>query len=328
MLERIAKKSEGCVRDAVSLLDQLMGSGAKKITPNEARFILPTTSLESQLQFVSYCMHAQIKDGLTFINTLVSNGISLPQFATDLIELLRIMLIYQVDPKLAAEEMNIAGKLPEELKLAADTITPHSLINLIDLTMRRAGAIKSAPLPQLPLEMLIIEWSTRSPQAPNSTPANGSLPTVEITKTINELANPLHPTVELAKTLTPELHKKTFTEKVKELVQSSPVTKIQVENAWGSFMERLEQKYPSLIYLLKMAKLKEVAHGTISIGVQYSFHQEKLSELTCRQNLEKLFEEILGHRVEIEIKLDPNEDVAKKLDVQELAVAFGGEVVS
>src|SRR3989338_8292645 len=142
VLERIAKKSEGCVRDAVSLLDQLMGSGAKKITPNEARFILPTTSLESQLQFVSYCMHAQIKDGLTFINTLVSNGISLPQFATDLIELLRIMLIYQVDPKLAAEEMNITGKLPEELKLAADTITPHSLINLIDLTMRRAGAIK------------------------------------------------------------------------------------------------------------------------------------------------------------------------------------------
>ena len=52
VLNKIIKKSEGCVRDALTLFDQISATGEKNLTVENTKFILPTTNIETQIKFV------------------------------------------------------------------------------------------------------------------------------------------------------------------------------------------------------------------------------------------------------------------------------------
>ena len=158
VLDRIINKSDGCVRDSISLLDQIMATGEKEITAEVASLVLPTSNVEETLEFTKNLIENDPKSGLKLINSLADSGINLLQFANDTIELLRIMMITKADMKATGAGIDLNDKVKTELENLNKKIDYNKLVKLIDLVMKRRLEIKTSPLPQLPLEMVLIEF--------------------------------------------------------------------------------------------------------------------------------------------------------------------------
>lgn len=135
VLRAIIKKSDGGVRDAVSLLDQLMASGEKHITAEAASLFLPMSQSEDVRAFAEALIQKKFHNALAAIQTLVARNGSATQFAADVIEHMRDLLIAETR-----------------------TVPVPDLVALIDLLLKRRADIRTSPLPHLPLELAAAEW--------------------------------------------------------------------------------------------------------------------------------------------------------------------------
>src|SRR3989339_524544 len=107
VIDRIVRKGEGCARDALSLLDQIMATGEKHITTDTASLVLPGTHIEMQMEYVEYLLTKKLEPALSFVHKLVQDGVNIPHFATELIEFERVLMIATVDLHLAEHELDL-----------------------------------------------------------------------------------------------------------------------------------------------------------------------------------------------------------------------------
>ncbi len=341
VLDRIINKSDGCVRDAVSLLDQIMATGEKTITAEIASIVLPASNVEETLSLVSSLVNKQAKKGLDIINKLAEDGIRFTQLADDTIELLRIMMITKATAQKSATGVDLSDKVQKELSKLNDLITNHELIRLIDLVMKRRQEIPSSPLPQLPLELVVIEWcsdnnqgSVISDQRPVANEQKSVIGNQESTTTkqsndknnevivnnsgnifsdekMDSLVDEITDSVEQIRVeekieeKTEEISKtKLFAEKVKNLIirDKEPVCTVEdVKSKWTELLTVINGESPSLTFILKTASVESVEGNTVCISVGFSFHKDKLDGNKCRKQIEELLSKLLDKKVRIDI---------------------------
>jgi len=324
VVDRLINKSDGCARDAISLLDQLMATGEKEITSSTASLLLPTANVEETLVFVTALIERDAKTCLTHINQLVSDGVNLPQFAHDVIELLRVMLVSKANSQTRMLGLDLSDKVKKELKSSEFRVQSSELVMLIDLIIKRRAEIKSAPIPQLPLELAVIEWcdDRMTHDTDNMTQDKNGNEKKEMEKEKSETRNSKLE-IEVSNCET----KKTLKEKVVELISPEPsFTLEQAQAAWKETLKKLETLSPSLTFILSTAQLTRVQGRTVHAEVQYSFHRDKIMETgSCRQ-IQSVLSEQIGSPVKLEVNIP--EAAKEKNELQALAAAFGGEVVN
>ena len=312
ILEKIISKSDGCVRDAISLLDQIMATGEKQITTETASLVLPNTNVEQGLKFLNNLIDRDTKSSLELIQQLVENGTNFFQFTNDIIELLHSFIMIKLGVKTNQTEFNWDEKTKKEIKKISEPIPEKHLVNLIDLLIKRSGQIKSSPIPQLPLEMAIIEWC-----GDNSGSNQPDRPQEKIEKITTE-----------DNQINKETTKKTIVEKVKDLVSKpADFTIEEVNSKWPEFISKVENQHPSLAFIVKMAEVSGLDGETVIVSVPYVFHQDKIMEKTCQKNLENILAEVLGKKSRIEAQVIHKEDNSND-ELQTLAADFGGEVIA
>ncbi|KKP93261.1 MAG: polymerase III, subunit gamma and tau protein, partial [Candidatus Moranbacteria bacterium GW2011_GWE1_36_7] len=157
-LEMIAIAAEGGMRDAESLLSQVMSLEDKKITAKEVEEILGTTQRQSLEAMVSYLLGKNAASAITLVNELSRDGYDLDVFNKSFLNYLRQVMLVCVDEKLAKI---FSYELTKEQSLAlVEQSKNHSskeLLHIISCFSEIQGKIKSAFIPQLPLEMAIIK---------------------------------------------------------------------------------------------------------------------------------------------------------------------------
>lgn len=168
-LEMIALNADGAMRDAESLLGQVMAMSAggetspiggedNKITLEEVRTLLGTTDISAVIEMVDYFLAKDAKAGIYFVNKILDDGYDLGQFAKSLVNYLRKIMILKVSPELM---QLVAPELTEEQKKIileqAQKLSFEDLSKLIRLLIQAENEIKSAILPQLPLELVVVE---------------------------------------------------------------------------------------------------------------------------------------------------------------------------
>jgi len=161
VLELIAVNADGAMRDAESLLGQMMAMsiGAdKNITLEEVQTLLGTTDISAVIEMVGYLAAKDMRGAIMFVNKISSEGYDLGQFAKSLVGYLRKMLVLKVDPemaKLAAPELTEEQK--KTILEQGQKFGYEELNNLIRLFIRAEYEIKGAIFPQLPLELAVVE---------------------------------------------------------------------------------------------------------------------------------------------------------------------------
>lgn len=157
-LELVALNADGAMRDAESLLGQIMVMNDKNITLEEVKTILGTTDTAAVIEMTNYLVSGDVQNAVSFVNKLLEEGYDLGQFARSLVSYLRKMMVLKIDPALAGL---VAPELTDEQKKIileqGEKFPPEQLIKLIRLLIQAEYETKNAIFPQLPLELVIVE---------------------------------------------------------------------------------------------------------------------------------------------------------------------------
>jgi len=164
-LELIALNSEGSFRDAESLLDQVFTLyEEKEIKADEIKEILGLVEIELVSKFTEFLRQKNSSGAINFLNEIVEKGSDLEEFAKALINYLRQGLILKIMGEEGPTTNNNywwgAGLTKEEvqkLKEQAQTFKEEELRRILNLFMEAKNKMKYSPIPQLPLELAIIE---------------------------------------------------------------------------------------------------------------------------------------------------------------------------
>ena len=320
VLSAIVRKARGGARDAVSILDQLIGLGQKNITLESASFIMPATSNETQLQFLTHLIEKNATAGLELIKKLSEQGTYPHVFMEEIVQLTRVLLITSIDPKLGRAEAYLPDTDFAALVALTKLITRGEIVELADRTIARTGEVKSSPLPYLPIELLMVEWCSRDENSPTPPPAPPKA-AVHQTPILEPKAAPQKPAAETK-----------IEEKPVETAPSVPapsdVDMAVVKKAWNSLIAEIEKTTPSLIFILKNAELASATNGILSLSVGYSFHHDKITQIANKKKIEDGLTAILGFRLALEVSV--NESMQQKnvaADLTDLATALGGSVI-
>lgn len=84
-----------------------------------------------------------------------------------------------------------------------------------------------------------------------------------------------------------------------------------------------------MIFVLKMADIREVEGNIIRLSVPYSFHKEKLEDKRIKKIIDENLSEIVGQNVCISCVVNEQNIISSSdADISGLAAEFGGEVVA
>ncbi|MEY4348594.1 MAG: hypothetical protein RIS43_1013 [Actinomycetota bacterium] len=151
-----AKAGAGSVRDALSILGQLVGGAGKNgITYDDAVTQLGFTSDTLLDEIIAAIAQSDGDAMFKTIEKVVTGGHDARRFATDLLERLRDLIILSAAPD-AAEHGLVAQPADRlaVLKVQAQSLGPASLSRAADLVSDGITALRGATAPRLHLELL------------------------------------------------------------------------------------------------------------------------------------------------------------------------------
>ncbi|MFA5211134.1 MAG: DNA polymerase III subunit gamma/tau [Patescibacteria group bacterium] len=340
VLDRVVRKSEGCVRDALSLLDQLLAINNKKIKMSDVELLLPSANLETQMDFLEYLLKKDIIQALSLIEKMAEDGQNISFFSKSFIEFLHFFLLARADFNLAKKQMNLEKNTEKKSLELLKLINNQELVKLIDLCLKRDAEIKTSPLPQIPLELLILEWSQIDNQNeinPKNNTENTFLNT-EIkkpditTKTVLKSKNKAETESLNSVNQTDQKETEKICEKVKSFIigKNRDINFEEMKAKWPECLKKIEIESPSLIFILKMADLIKIEDNILTVEVSYEFHREKLTEAGIKSKIENIFYQIFAEKIKLDVNLnsEKKQDIVEpQSDIQNLASALGGEII-
>lgn len=320
VLERIAHKAEGGLRDAESLLGQILSLNLKEISAKDIQIILPLSSSESLIDYLENVLQNNPSGAINLVNEKIQEGVNLDQFAQDLIETLRIVLHLQMNMD-SNKITEYNEKSVKALKKISLEINSSNLVKFMDLAIKRRNEIKGTSLPQLPLELLAVEAS----EILNSPKVSVSLPTTinnEKIEVVKESPVPEKTISQITNTIKNAIHH------ISEPNKSVSTNFEQIKSKWSEVVEKVSVLAPSLTFILTMCSLQELSGNNLILGIPYSLHKEKLEQQKNKQTLESCIESVFSEKIRtsyviVEQKTEPSNES----DVTSLAAEFGGEIV-
>jgi DNA polymerase-3 subunit gamma/tau len=160
-VELIAAAGDGSVRDAESLLDQvvsLAGASHNPITLADVEHLTGRTALRKIHELADWLFSRNLEKALALIHSLQEEGYNLVDFTKDLIHYLRKVLVYRMSPalkpylltELTADELAAAGVL-------AQKTDPEIQTQLLKRLIVSYQEMRYSPFPLVPLEIAIVE---------------------------------------------------------------------------------------------------------------------------------------------------------------------------
>ncbi|TLQ50916.1 DNA polymerase III subunit gamma/tau [Lacticaseibacillus casei] len=163
-LKVIAKAAEGGMRDALSILDQVLSFGDNHVTTEDALDVtggVTTAVLGKYLAAVLAKDHAQ---ALKMIEDLLAAGKDAGRLIEDLIEYLRDLLVNQQAPSLLGDlEKSL---LDDQFKILSENFKPAQIYHMIDVLNNTQQQLRMTNHPEIYLEVATVRLSeTAAPAA-------------------------------------------------------------------------------------------------------------------------------------------------------------------
>lgn len=152
----IARSAQGCMRDAVSLLDQMFSFGQDCVTLAQVEQVLGAVNAQTVVEFVAALAERNTAKGLQLIHRLTLDGASLPEFCQQVIEHLRGLMMLQMtnDPALLDD---LPAETVQQMQAQAKKIDLTTTLYAIKRFSAAVNELKGGFQPQLPLELALIE---------------------------------------------------------------------------------------------------------------------------------------------------------------------------
>ena len=151
----IARGAEGGLRDAESMLDQLVAFCGDPISEADVLKVFGFTSEQTVASFTEKILRGQTSEALAVLDEQAAAGKEMMKLMSDLIAHLRDLLVFKVKPDALAEEA--APELQSSLGEEAALIETDRLLELIEQFADAEGRMKWAPNKKLHFEVAVIK---------------------------------------------------------------------------------------------------------------------------------------------------------------------------
>ncbi|WP_053377530.1 DNA polymerase III subunit gamma/tau [Paenibacillus sp. FJAT-27812] len=157
-LAYIARLSEGGMRDAISLLEQVSAFAGERITLEAAVDVTGGMAADHFYQLAEAVRDRNVASVMPLVESLMQAGKSADKCMENLIYYFRDLLVMKLAPQGGAATERIVD--PERFKAMADAFTPGRLFAMIDTLNRYQVELKHASQPQTLFEVALMKLCT------------------------------------------------------------------------------------------------------------------------------------------------------------------------
>jgi DNA polymerase-3 subunit gamma/tau len=151
----IARGAEGGLRDAESMLDQLVAFCGEKISESDVLNVFGFTREQTVVDLTGTILRGETAPALDVLYEQSEAGKDMMRLMSDLISYLRDLLVFKAKPDAMAEDVD--PDLQKALAAQASLIENDRLLDLIDQFAQAEGRMKWAPNKKLHFEVAIIK---------------------------------------------------------------------------------------------------------------------------------------------------------------------------
>ena len=296
----IARRAEGGMRDALSILDQALSlTAGSELTTAIAEEITGSISLAALDQYVAAILAHDATAALDQLAIIFDNGKNMARFVTDLLQYLRDLLIVQTGGENShASDLFAANLEADQARLFA----------LIDQATTSLADIKNSLQPRIYTEMMTIKLAESTGQVSNSAavevPSNVLAQLEDLKKEVAQLKQQLAQSGSSLPASKPAVARPTKSSKgyradrnkvnaiLQEAVENPELARtnlIRLQNAWGEIIESLAGADKALLIGSQPVAANE-NHAILAF--ESAFNAEQTMK---RDNLNTMFGNILSN---------------------------------
>jgi DNA polymerase-3 subunit gamma/tau len=162
-LELIALNSGGSIRDAESLLDQVLtftGTLGREgiIKTEDIKDLLGLADISLINQFVNFISEKNGEKAVKFLEETLEKGYDPQEFAKALVRYLRQVMLLKISPGLINPVIiGLTKEEQEKIQAQSEKFESRELQRILNLFLEAENKMKYSSIPQLPLELAIVD---------------------------------------------------------------------------------------------------------------------------------------------------------------------------
>jgi DNA polymerase-3 subunit gamma/tau len=309
----IAKKSDGGMRDALSLMDQVIAYGNVKITANMVRSIFGIVDNDIYHNIMKAIINHDPAQMISYLNAILDKGTDIEEFINSYLDYLRNFLLIKlkITPKdLNAEQLGTINQL-------AGSFSQDEIIYMISYLIDCKSQIKLSHNSSIVIEMCFVKLSRISEMKS----INSILEKLESGDlTINSIPAPVYNAVqhkmveEQTKVIQENLIKET--KEVKPIVDNLSVETLTEH--FKQLVDKVTNEYSVTGSFLSACKLSIVENNKVHFITNSSLGFKKLND--HKSNMEDIFSRHFGIKLKLNFELieDEVKETIKNPTLQEI----------
>jgi DNA polymerase-3 subunit gamma/tau len=313
VIQDIARRSGGALRDAESLLGQILSIGKDNITQEDASLFLPKVGFSKTIAWLGYIIQNDATNSLKSLSDLEDEGVNLIFFLQEALEVSRQLVLFSATNDQERLSLYFSPDEITEVKDLCAKTNANNLRKIVIELLRASQDMKLSPdLPILAIELAVVELCgndelIRHPELQAKDLVNQPEPKKELPKTKIESkpVDSVQPAELISKSPSqiPE-------QKLNPVSTQASHSLEEILDGWGEVLTKAKDKSQALNFVLGVAQPVAVNGATLELGFKYRLQQEKVAEIKNRDIVETIIKEVYGtdYRIEPTVR----EDIAAK----------------
>ncbi|MEJ2678318.1 MAG: DNA polymerase III subunit gamma/tau [Gemmatimonadota bacterium] len=154
----LARRAEGGMRDALSLLDQVLSFADRRLTVEDVRQVLGLVGEDVYLDLFDILSERRVADVFHFVERLLDEGYDLTEFYRGLVDVLRAMLVARLE---GADAAGVRADLRQAFAERAERFAVGDLLRMLAQVaeLDADGRFRKSNNPRIMLEALLLRFA-------------------------------------------------------------------------------------------------------------------------------------------------------------------------
>ncbi|MDR1087582.1 MAG: DNA polymerase III subunit gamma/tau [Endomicrobium sp.] len=301
-LNIVTTASGGSMRDALSLLDQAVSYSSGKVTGEHIRGLLGLLPKDIMVSVTENIAKSDIHTILKTVKEINEQGYNILQFARDLRDHLRQVMIYLINPEVA--EISSEDKKLFEIQKNLFTVSRHIRMN--NLLSKALEEMRWHDQPRTLLEMYLLKMSE---------------PYYNVGELINRIS-------ELEKNVGKGSVFESETPQEKESIADTGISEtVDLIGVWTEIVSEILKKHPLTAHPLKKTVIKVIGDNSVQLIAGGQFDYESI--INFQEQIIKLFQRKTGTNIKFKVVVEKNipqkrqeEDIVVKEEKSKSSVEY------
>ena len=329
----VAQEAGGSMRDALSLLDQVLSFSEGKITHDIVINLLGVIDREFLFDFSQTVLNGDIPEILNLLETGYENGLDLKRLYSSLVEHFRNLLVVKISNN-AQKLVDVPLHEIDRMQQIVKSVSVSSLNHIFDMLFSEEATIRYTSLPRLALELVFFRIIQTRP----ALPIDALIEKLDLLR--KEIHHPSHLQIveEQRPYAIPEPEPDPEPEQMRPLTEPEPeshaavhlhppeksplpllrIEALESESALDAALKRIVDKVsetsPALAPVLSRSKLKKTENHSLEIhfsgnGFNLNRIRQPKNEALLKSVVNQLFEEPINLTIQAEKEPIPENQV-------------------